>query len=75
MPADSDLAQMARALDPKEEGNANSKRVGELLCERVMHCRGITRDGECWALGSQAVAEVIRQVTYEVTSRPEADQQ
>ena len=37
------------------------ERIRKLLCDRVANCRGVF-DGECWALGTQAVREVIEGV-------------
>lgn len=56
--ADSDL------LDAVKLRNI-SARAGELICERIKNCRGITSEGECYALGSRAILEVTNQITEE----------
>lgn len=63
---DSPLADAARSIDPRKRGDLVNRRAGELFCNRVMNCRGITEDGECWALGSKAVAAVVKQLAKEM---------
>lgn len=40
-------------------------RAGEIICDRIANCRGIMPDGECWALGKQAVHEIVKRLTQE----------
>lgn len=44
-----------------------SKRAGELICHRIATCRGITEDGECWALDGKAVSKIVEQIVAENT--------
>jgi hypothetical protein len=66
---DSDLSTKARALDQSLDMRVQ-QRMGEIFCQRIMECRGITETGECHALGSQAVAEVVNQVIDEMGIEP-----
>jgi len=62
VPNDSDIASKARSIDLKD--NRLIAHIGNIFCERIMQCRGVI-DGQCWALGADAVREVVEQVTNE----------
>jgi len=62
VPANSELAVKAYELARNEAGTV--ARMGEIFCKRILECRGVI-NGECWALGAQALREVIEQVSDE----------
>jgi|GEM_PF-2472854 len=68
-PADSDLSNKARALSNSLDIRIQN-RMGEIFCQRIMECQGLTENGECHALGSRAVTEVVNQVIDETGIKP-----
>jgi hypothetical protein len=55
-----------RALDTDFYPDA-SRRLGEILCDRVINCRGI-ENGLCWALNTTAFENAIIQASDELYS-------
>lgn len=45
--------------------NSDDQHIGELFCDRIENCRGVTLAGECWALGKTAVIDVLTQLANE----------
>jgi len=56
---------VARQIHGLRDPQAINQRAGQIFCERVKNCRGVTENGECWALGNTAMAEVFRQISEE----------
>ena len=62
---DSRLGRIADTIKNHPERRQIHYRAGEILCARVVMCRGLTADGDCWALGDDAMVEVVEQVAEE----------
>lgn len=63
--ADADLAfQIGDGENTRVEEGDRLELMRRKFCERIMQCHGVV-NGECWALGSEAVHAVLREVVRE----------
>jgi len=65
VPSDSYESAVAFAIQKGADRGSLQRKAGELFCERVKNCRGVTENGECWALGKTAMNDVFTQIADE----------
>jgi hypothetical protein len=65
LPADAQVADIAHHANRSDDRAVFVKRVGEILCDRVLNCHGL-QGGECWALGRAAVITAIQKAASEM---------
>jgi len=66
VPSDSYESMVAWVAQAEDDHGPLQRKAGALFCERIKDCRGVTGNGECWALGKTAMNDVFTQIADEL---------